>query len=102
IDAARLRSDANGEVVVPWFPQDLLYVNLRLTGDDWKIDDIERDKIAEGLTPVRIRHKVAVPGRLKMPEGVSAEGIVVSGFGFGPKNTGDVPAARAAADGSFT
>jgi hypothetical protein len=101
VDAARLRTDANGQVVVSWFPQDLLNVFVQPAGDDWKIDEIERDKIAEGLTTVRIRHKVAVPGRLKMPAGVSAEGIVVSGFGFGPKNTGDRPATRAAADGSF-
>src|SRR4029078_2368941 len=39
--------------------------------------------------------------RLKMPGGSSAEGILVSGFGFGPKSTGDIPTARAAADGSF-
>ena len=37
-----------------------------------------------------------------MPAGESAEGILVHSFGFGPKGRGDIPAARAAADGSFS
>ena len=102
IEAAWLKTDANGEATVSWFPKNLLYVNVRIKDKDWKIDDTEQDKNAEGLTTIRIRKKVSVTGRLKMPAGASAEGIVVSGFGFGPKSTGDVPTARAAADGSFT
>jgi hypothetical protein len=102
VKAAQLQSNANGEAVVPWLPTDLQHINVRIAGDDWKTDDIERDTTAEGLTIVHLRHKIAVQGRLRMPEGASAEGIVVSGFGFGPKLMGDVPAVRAAADGSFT
>jgi hypothetical protein len=37
-----------------------------------------------------------------MPPGTSAEGIFVSGFGFGRTLHGDVPRTRAAADGTFT
>ncbi len=40
-------------------------------------------------------------GRLIMPEGASALGILVSGFGFGPTNRGDIPYARAGRDGTF-
>jgi hypothetical protein len=36
-----------------------------------------------------------------MPEGKSAQGILVTGFGFGPKNNGDIPSARAHKDGTF-
>ena len=36
-----------------------------------------------------------------MPEGSSAEGILVTGFGHGPTGNGDVPYARARRDGTF-
>ena len=41
-------------------------------------------------------------GRLIMPEGADAQGILVTGFGFGPANIGDIPYARARRDGTFT
>ena len=36
------------------------------------------------------------------PRATSAEGLLITGFGFGPKNRGDRPDVRARADGSFT
>jgi len=102
IDAAHLKTDANGEVTIPWFPPDFQFVEVCELQPDWKIDDIERDKADKALTVVHARHKVAVSGRLKMPAGESAAGILIDTFGFGPTHTGDIPTARAAADGSFT
>ena len=37
-----------------------------------------------------------------MPTGQNAEGILIHSFGFGTKGRGDIPTARAAADGSFS
>src|SRR5205823_2696407 len=69
---------------------------------DWKIHEIDRGKSPGGLTTVRVRRKMPVQGQLVMPQGVSGEGILVTGFGFGPTNRGDIPTARANRDGSFT
>ena len=106
IEAAWLRTDAKGEVTVPWFPKELQSVSVLMSDDGWKIDKTEKDKMAEGLTTVRVRRKIAVAGRLRMPVGVGAEGILVSGPGFppdsGPRFQTDDVKARAAADGSFT
>lgn len=102
VKAAHMVTDENGEASATWFPQNALGVDVDLVSREWKIDDIERDKLAQGITTARARRKVAVVGRLKMPAGASAEGIVVSGFGYGPQHRGDIPTARAAADGSFT
>jgi hypothetical protein len=43
-----------------------------------------------------------VQGRLMMPDGADAQGILVTGYGFGPGNNGDIPDARARRDGTFT
>ena len=103
IAAAHVRTDPQGIAVVPWVPRDQLkYVEVRPVGDDWKADETDRDRMSEGITTVQVRRETDVKGRLAMPEGSSAEGILVTGFGFGPKNTGDNPYARAKRDGTFT
>jgi hypothetical protein len=103
IDAAQLRTDADGEVTVPWFPKEFGSVFVREACPDWKIDEIaQRDKENPNLTIVHARHKVAVRGRLKMPAGESAAGILIDSDGSGFTHIIDAPTARAAADGSFT
>ena len=71
-EAASLRTNADGEVSVPWFPKAADYVDARSGGDDWTVDDSLRGIGAEAKTTVHVRHKVAVSGRLKMPAGAGA------------------------------
>lgn len=101
---ARVRTSADGTAIVPWMPprETLKYVDVEFIGSDWKIDEINNDRNKEGITTVSARRKRAVLGRLVMPDGADAEGILVTGFGFGPKNNGDIPYARARRDGWFT
>ncbi len=59
-------------------------------------------RIRNGLITVHARRERIVQGRLIMPDGADARGILVTGFGFGPASRGDVPYARARRDGRFT
>ena len=96
IEAAHVRTDALGTAIVPWAPRDKLqYVDVDPLGSDWKVDEIDRKGISAGITTVHVRRERTVRGRLLMPEGVDADGILVTGFGFGPDNRGDIPYARA-------
>jgi hypothetical protein len=103
IEAAHVRTDAQGIAIVPWFPREKLkFVEVELISSDWKIDATDRDQITHGLTTVHARRAKSVQGRLVMPDGASAEGILVGGYGFGPGDHSDIPFARAQRDGSFT
>jgi Thioredoxin-like len=103
IEKAQGRTDERGELKLSWIPgESLAFVNPEVVDAAWKIDEIERDKVAEGITTLRVRRMVVVNGQVKMSRGANAQGILVSGFGFGPGNNGDAPRARAAADGSFS
>jgi hypothetical protein len=102
IEAAHARTDAVGTAVVPWAPRENLnYIDAKPSGFEWKFDSTELDRITERIVTVHARREFPVAGRLLMPKGVSAEGILITGFGFGPGNQGDIPYARARADGSF-
>ena len=105
IDAARVRTDATGTAIVSWVPRDKLrYVDVDIVplNSEWKIDETDHKQNSAGVTTIHVRHERAVQGRLIMPEGADAEGILITGFGFGPKNVGDIPYARARKDGTFT
>ena len=71
-------------------------------GLDWKIDGIDLEKIADRVVTIHARRKVPVEGRLVLPSGMGAEGLLITGFGFGPRNQGDRPVRPRRADGSFT
>lgn len=102
LDASYVRTDADGRAVVPWAPREKLqYIEVDFTSPDWKVDKTDRDRMKDGLTTVHARREHAVQGRLVMPEGADAEGILITGFGFGPGNNGDIPYARSRRDGSF-
>ena len=99
IERAHVATDTRGEATVPWFPgEKVKHAYPTLRGPLWKMDQLDRDKVAEGITTIHVRRTVLVKGKLNMPGGTSAEGIMVSGFGFGPGGTGQVPVARAASD----
>ena len=106
IEAARVRTGADGTAIVPWAPREKLgAVDPSIISPDWKVDgtDLERtgDRIRDRVVTIHARRKIPVEGRLVMPADASAEGLLITGFGFGPKNRGDIPYARARADGSF-
>ncbi len=103
VEAAHVRTDADGTAVVPWAPREnLKYVEAKPGGSEWKIDSTDVDRITERIVTVHARREMPVAGRLVMPKGASPEGILITGLGFGPGNQGDIPYARARADGSFT
>jgi hypothetical protein len=102
IPASHVRTDADGAAIVPWAPREKLeYMDVGLIGSDWKVDEIDSKRIKAGVVTVHARPERIVHGRLIMPEGADPEGILVSGFGFGPANRGDIPHARALRDGTF-
>ncbi len=102
IEASHVRTNADGTAIVPWAPRGRLqYVEVELPGSDWKVDETDLKQVKDGLTTVHVRREHAVQGRLIMPEGADAGGILVTGFGFGPANNGDIPYARARRDGTF-
>jgi hypothetical protein len=103
IDATRATTDENGEVRWDWFPAEgVEYVNVDLLDRGWKIDKKDRDKTPDGLTTIHVRRKFPVEGRLILPAGIDAEGILITGHGFGPGSFGDIPQTRTRPDGSFT
>jgi Thioredoxin-like len=103
IDAAHVRTEADGTATVPWAPREKLkYVQADTIGPDWKIDKTDLEHIADRIVTVHARRKLPVEGRLIMPAGAIPEGLLITGFGFGPANQGDIPWVRARADGSFT
>jgi hypothetical protein len=103
IEAAHVRTDADGTAVVLWAPrEDLKYVEATPSGSEWKFDSTDVDRISERMVTVHARRETPVAGRLVMPQGANPEGILITGHGFGPGNSGDIPYARARADGSFT
>ena len=68
----------------------------------WDRSRTTGDPVRNRVVTIHARRKVSVEGRLVMPAGASPEGLLITGFGFGPRNRGDIPYARARADGSFT
>ena len=103
IAAAHVPTGADGTAIVPWVPREKLrFVEVDPLGSDWKVDETDQKQISAGITTVHARRERSVQGRLIMPAGKSAEGILVTGFGFGPANNGDIPHARARRDGTFT
>jgi RNA polymerase sigma factor (sigma-70 family) len=103
IKASHVRTDDSGTATVPWAPREnLQYVDVDLLGPDWKLDEIDLTLIKTRKITVHARREQEVQGRLIMPAGSSAEGILITGFGFGPANIGTRPFARARRDGTFT
>ena len=102
VEPAHVRTDAEGCAIIPWAPREnLQYVEVEIPGSDLKIDVTDLTQIAAGLTTIHARRIQPVQGRLIMPKGVSAEGILITGLGFRQPN-GHIPAARAHKDGTFT
>jgi hypothetical protein len=107
LEAARVRTGADGTAIVTWAPREKLgAVDPSIISPDWKVDGTDLaqtgDRVRNRVVTIHARRKAPVEGRLIMPAGASPEGLLITGFGFGPRNRGDIPYARARADGSFT
>jgi len=103
IYAAFVRTDADGTAPLPWAPlENFAGMEVELFDSDWKVNSIDQGRAAPTPTTVHAVRKGVVEGRLTMPAGKSAEGILVTGFGFGPGSDGDIPYARARRDGTFS
>lgn len=103
IDATRATTDENGEVRYDWFPKSgTKYVDVELLDPGWKEDDTEIDKIPDGLTIVHARKRIPATGRVVFPEGVDPQGVMITGFGFGTGDNGDIFRARVRKDGTFS
>ncbi len=97
-----VRTNAEGTATVAWMPAGKLeYVEVEIVGNGWQIDSTEFDPMHAETTTVHVRPLKTVEGRLIMPQGTSAEGILISGNGFGPDDHGHIPYARAQRDGTF-
>lgn len=102
-EATRATTGEDGEVRYDWFPaKGIQYVDVDVLDREWKIDEVNHDKTPEGLTVVRVRRKFLVEGRVILPPGAEARGILVTGFGFGAGHRGDIPRTRTRKDGSFS
>jgi hypothetical protein len=102
LDAARKQTNEDGQVVLPWVPRETpRFVGVDLVSSSWKIDDVDSEP-EERITTVHLRRRTPVEGRVVMPEGAPSEGLLITGFGFGPGNRGDIPCARVRKDGTFT
>lgn len=102
LDAARAVTDQNGEVRYDWFPAEPeIVVDVDLLEREWKIEVTDREQSPNGLTTVHVRRRYLVEGRLELPPGVDAAGILLTGSSFGPGPEGDAPQVRTRKDGSF-
>jgi hypothetical protein len=100
---AHVRTEADGTASVLWAPRaKLQYVDVDPVGADWKFDKTDIEHISDRLVTVHARRKNPIEGRLVMPAGVSAKGLLITGHGYGPTNVGHIPYTRARADGSFS
>jgi hypothetical protein len=102
LEQARLRSGEDGSVTVPWLPAEFKGLNIEELGYDWKFDDDEQADETGGDTIVHIRRQHTIEGRLEMPAGEDASGLLIHGSSFGPGGHMHVPRTRARADGTFS
>ena len=102
IPESHVVTNADGEAVVNWVPRELgqsLYASI--VGDDWKVDELNRERAEERITTLEVRRKRMVEGRVTFAGGAPVAGLLVTGFGFGPENNGDGAYARTRSDGTF-
>ena len=102
LEASHVRTDAAGAAIAPWTPREKLkYVGVESVGADWKIDETDLGRIGAGVITVHARRRRTVRGRLVMPAGARAQGILIKGFGGGLTSNGHFTYARARRDGTF-
>jgi len=101
-EGAQVRTDESGTATLPWAPgEGLANLDVKLMDADWKVDKTEFDRASGRETTVHACTRGTIEGRLVMPEGANAEGILISGSGFGPGDRGDSAFVCASRDGTF-
>lgn len=99
---AHVRTNEQGEASIAWLPKGRpLYADATIVGSNWAVEEIDAKEIANRIVTVHVRRQRLVQGRLKMPDGVSARGILIGANSFGPGHRGTDPSTRARADGTF-
>ncbi len=103
IEAARVRTNADGTALVPWAPREKLRaVEPTPIGSDWKVDQTDLERIGDRIVTVHARRKVPVAGRLLMPAGDERRGSADHGVRLRPEEPRRYSARPRRADGSFT
>jgi hypothetical protein len=98
-EAAHFETDRHGEARLAWMPRHVRAVMARIVDERWKTDD---SSTVNGRSTVGVRRLEPVSGRLRMPEGVSAEGLTISADGSHESGWRHETKARVGRDGSFT
>ena len=103
IPESHVKTDSNGDAVFPWFPATgVKYVDVEFNGTNWKKDETDAEKTSVGLTVIHARRRHWVSGRVVAPKNANVEGLLITGFAFGPGHTGILPYARTRLDGTIT
>jgi hypothetical protein len=104
LDAARFQTDREGQATLAWIPRDLRGFTAVTLDEHWRA---EHCITADGSTTIKARRLAIFNGHVRMPAGVSAEGLTISAVGAGLDSTGldagwsHEVMARARRDGSF-
>jgi hypothetical protein len=104
IERAHITTDEHGEAKVPWFPKEnAKNFDVQVIGADWTVvppanefgepEEVPREGPIEIRVQRRRPARIEVPGRVKLPKGTQAAGILLGRPPFW---------ARTRADGSFT
>lgn len=101
-DKLSATTGAAGEVVFPWAPKNLQYVNCDGTWSQWVVEDLVHATVEQPSPLLRVRPKRNISGRLIVPAGCEPAGLLIVGQAFGPAHHGDFVTARASADGRFS
>jgi RNA polymerase sigma factor (sigma-70 family) len=102
VPEADAHTDGQGVATVPWAPREnLKFVTVDIMSPDWKIEKTDLERINDRIVTVHASRRRLVSGRLVMPAGERAQGLLITGFATSGHG-GDVPYARARPDGTFT
>jgi hypothetical protein len=103
LEEAVAETDADGTATLGWAPLERLkFVDFEIRGSDWKFVRTDLRQLDKRLVTAHVCRRIQVEGKLGIPFGQSPENLLITGYGFGLDHSGDIPAARARADGSFT
>ena len=100
--ASHVRTNEQGEANITWAPKDnISHLQMDLKGAAWKVEKVDPVNETKHTVTVHLSRLIPVIGRLIMPDGDSAQGLLVTGSGFGLTHAGDMPQVRARRDGTF-
>lgn len=101
---ATIRTNAEGQSSLNATPRGRSpYLHFESLDNGWKIDRVDQMSASNRSTTAHVRRVKPAIGRVFMPSGVSAQGLLISGNGFGGhgNNYGDEFLSRVRQDGTF-